>query len=453
MIAIGGRTTPRIPPGPALPRVLQGVPFIVGRRRAMAFLRKRYGSAFTIDIPFYGRTVVLSDPSLIKQLFTARPDVAGNHEVNLGSVLGPGSSFALDGEEHRRQRKLLLPPFAGKRMSEYAGLIEEETLSEAATWPLGTRFPTMGPMNRITLNVILRAVFGAEGAEFDALRELLPPMVALASKMDLLAAARRDLGPWSPWGRYLSYRREFDTIVDGIIARVRADPALAERRDVLAIMVQSRYDDGRPMDDRAIADQLLTVIAAGHETTATTLSWALERLSRHPAILERLVAEIDAGGSELLTATILEVQRTRPVIDLTGRVVKAEMMSLGEWSLPRGTGVMVAIDLVHQEESVFPDAQRFDPDRFVGGGADHYSWVPFGGGTRRCLGAAFASMEMTTVLRTLLREFEVAATYEPAERMRNRGVAFAPARGGQVTLHRRRRAPAPGPARPTAVPA
>jgi cytochrome P450 family 138 len=426
-----------IPPGPRLPRAVQGLLFVTARRRTMAALRRRYGATYTMSLPLFGDTVMTSDPVLIKQLFTTSTDVAGNMANNLGSVLGPGSSFALDGEEHRRQRKLLTPPFAGRKMRAYEGIIEEETLRESETWPLGTRFPVMEPMMRITLNAILRAVFGAEGAQFEALRKLLPPMIVLGSRLEMLGFLRRDLGPWSPWGRYLAYRREFDSIVDEIIALRRAEGDLAGRNDVLTILLQSRYDDGQPMEQRAIADQLLTLLAAGHETTATTLAWALERLSRHPAVTARLTAEVDAGGSELRQATILEVQRTRPVIDLTGRDVVAARMPLGEWVLPRGHSVMVAIDQVHNDESVFPDAGTFDPDRFLGGNVDHYAWVPFGGGTRRCLGAAFASMEMDVVLRTLLREFELAGTYEPDEPMHNRGIAWVPRDGGQVVVHRR----------------
>lgn len=427
----------RLPPGPRLPRALQTAGFLAVRAPLMRAARRRYGSVFTLDLALFGRTVVVCDRDLIKQVFTTPTDVLGNNEVNLGSVLGPGSTFALDGDEHRRQRKVLLPPFAGKRMQAYETVFERATVAEAAGWPTGTPLSTMDPMNRITLTVILQAVFGAEGREFDELRVIIPPLVTLASQLSLLRALRRDLGPWSPWGRFLRLRRRFDDVVDRLIAQVRADPDLEQRADVLALMVQCRYDDGSPMTDSAIRDQMLTVLAAGHETTATTLAWALERLSRHPAVLEELVAEVDAGRDELLQATVLEVQRTRSVIDLVAREVVADSARIGNWVLPRGTTVMVSIESVQSDDTVFPDAARFDPHRFVGVTPDHYGWVPYGGGTRRCLGSAFANLEMTVVLRTLLRTFEVAGTYDGPEPARDRGVAIAPGRGGQVVLHRR----------------
>jgi cytochrome P450 family 138 len=428
----------RVPAGPRLPRQLQGLAFLVSRRAAMRRLRRRYGPVFSIDVPVFGRAVVISDPALVRQVFLASTEVVGNAERNLGRVLGPGSLFSLDGDAHHRQRKLLVPPFHGKRMQSYEAIIEEETLRETASWPEGTPLPVLPSMMRITLNAILRAVFGAEGAEFEALRRLMPPFVTLGSRLAVLPMPTADLGRWSPWGRFNAYRREFDAIIDRLIAKALADPGLAERTDVLSIMLQARYDDGEPMTSSDIADQLVTLLAAGHETTATTLAWATERLRRHPAILSRLVAEADAGGGELRQATILEVQRVRPVIDVTARRVKAESVRLGDWELPRGQTILIGIGLVHADDAVFPDAAVFSPDRFVGVKPDRYAWVPFGGGFRRCLGAAFADMELNVVLRTMLREFELTATDEPDERWHSRGVAYAPAKGGRAVVYRRR---------------
>jgi cytochrome P450 family 138 len=418
--------------------------FLASRRKTMLALRRRYGRAYTIHVPIFGAGSVISDPALVRQLFLTSTELVGNIEANLGRVLGEGSLFNLDGAAHHRQRKLLIPPFHGKRMHTYEAIVEEETLREAATWPDGEPFAMLPSMMRITLNAILRAVFGAEGAEFEALRTLMPSFVALGSRLAVLPVPRVDLGRWSPWGRFYAYRREFDAIIDTLIAKALADPALADRSDVLSIMLQARYDDGERMSNREIADQLTTVLAAGHETTATTLAWAIERLRRHPGILARLAAEADADAdaeegatSELRQATILEVQRVRPVIDLTARRVKAESLPLGEWVFPRGHTIMVGIGLVHSDDAVFPDAARFNPDRFVGVKPDRYAWVPFGGGFRRCLGAAFADMEMNVVLATLLREFEIVPTHEPSERWHSRGVAYAPAKGGQAVVHRR----------------
>jgi hypothetical protein len=304
-------------------------------------------------------------------------------------------------------------------------------------------------MMRITLSAILRAVFGAEGAEFEALRTLLPPMVTLGSRLAVLPAPGSALGRYGPWQRFRRYRREFDAIVGRLIGRANAAAVgrlpgqenaggPGERGDVLSIMLEARYEDGEPMSRGEISDQLLTLLSAGHETTATTLAWAVERLRRHPGVLAELAAEADAGGSELRAATILEVQQVRPVIHVTGRRVLAPSLELGGWTIPRGHTIVIGIGLVHADDSVFPDAAAFRPDRFVGVRPDRYSWLPFGGGSRRCLGAAFADMEMTVVLRTLLREFELVPAAEPGERWHNRGVAFAPAKGGRAVVRRRR---------------
>ena len=299
----------------------------------------------------------------MKQFFQTRTDVVRNVEPNLDLVLGPGSTFGLQDEEHRRRRKLLVPPFHGKRMRAYEGLVEEETLKEIATWPEGREFAVLPSTNRITLNVILRAVFGAEGTEFDALRKVMPPLVALGSQLVFLPWLHRDLGRWSPWGRFLGLRRQFDEIVGSLIDRVAADPNLEQRDDVLSLMLQSRYEDGTAMSRSDLADELFTLLAAGHETTATQLAWAVERLRRHPGVLSRLVDEVDAGGSDLLQATINEVQRNRPVIDGAARQVIAPTMPLGQWVIPHGYTVQVDIPLTHQY--AYPDPDRFDPDRFL----------------------------------------------------------------------------------------
>jgi cytochrome P450 family 138 len=424
-----------LPPGPRWPVSLQGAAYLASRRRFMHALGRRYGTAFTVKLPFFGSTVIISDPTMVKQFFQTRTDVVRNVEPNLDLVLGPGSTFGLQDEEHLRRRKLLVPPFHGKRMRAYENLVEEETLKEIATWPEGREFAVLPSTNRITLNVILRAVFGAQGAEFDALRKVMPPLVALGSQLVFLPWLHRDLGPWSPWGRFLGLRREFDVIVQSLIDRVAADPNLEQRDDVLSLMLQSRYEDGTAMSRSDLADELFTLLAAGHETTATQLAWAVERLRRHPRVLSRLVDEVDAGGSDLLQATIHEVQRSRPVIDGAARQVIAPAMPLGRWVIPHGYTVQVDIPLTHQ--NAYPDPDRFDPDRFLTENPDLYSWVPFGGGTRRCLGAAFANMEMNVVLRTILREFRLVPTTSREERLHSRGVAFAPSEGGRAVVYRR----------------
>ncbi|WP_410586591.1 cytochrome P450 [Amycolatopsis sp. lyj-23] len=415
-----------LPPGPTVPRAVQGAYALTQPLRGMRRLKERYGDAFTVNVPIFGNAVVISSPAEIKQLFTSGPELVDNLEVNLGRVLGPRSMFALSGDEHKRQRKLLVPPFHGRRLAAYEKIVEEETVRELATWPEGRAFATLPSMMRITLNAILRAVFGAEGAEFAELRELLPPFVTLGSRLAVLPIPKK--GRFNPWRRFERMRREYDAIVDRLIAKARPDGD-----DVLAMMLQTRYDDGSGLSREEIADQLLTLLTAGHETTATTLAWAVERLRRHPALL----AELAEDDGKLLDATILEVQRTRPVIDLTARQVKQDGFRLGRWTLPKGYAVLVSIALIHDDDAVFPHAATFDPHRFAGARPDLYQWIPFGGGTRRCLGAAFATMEMTVVLRTLLRDFTLVPTQEPGERWHSRGVAYAPAKGGRAVVRRR----------------
>ncbi len=388
-------------------------------------------------MPTFGETVVISDPVLIKDLLTTSSDLVGRNAI-LETVFGPGSTFSLDGEEHRARRKLLVPPLHGKRVSGYDAIVEEEVMREIETWPEGREFETLQPMMRITLNAILRTVFGAQGSAFDELRQLFPPMVLLFSRMAVMPAAfRRDLGPWSPWGRVQRNRRRYNEIIAELVFEARADPAFGERNDVLSLMLHARYEDGSPISDDHIADEMLTLLAAGHETTASTLAWAIERLRRHPRLLSRLTAEADEGGSELRQATIWEVQRTHPVIEDIARVA-LERIRLGEWVIPKGRTVIVSIAMTHDSEENFADAQSFNPDRFLGGNPDTHTWIPYGGGIRRCIGSAFANMEMNVTLRTLLREFEFDTTYAAGERTHFRGVATAPGRGGRAVVYRRK---------------
>jgi cytochrome P450 len=428
--------TATLPPGLSLPRFAQVVYTLAFQQRGMRRLRARYGDAFTVNLPIFGRALVISDPAQVKQLFTAGPDAVEVLEPNIGQVLGPGSLFGLTGAEHRKQRKLLVPPFHGRRLATYEKTIEEETARETASWPEGQEFATLPSMMRIAMGTILRTVFGAEGAELARLRDLLPPLVNLASWLAVLPITKVDLGRWSPWGRFWIMRREYDAIIEELIAKAAQDD-LDQRDDILALLLQSRYDDGSAMSHSEIGDQLLTLLSAGQETTATTLAWTIERLRRHPDVLRELVEEADAGGSALREATILEVQRTRPVVDLFGRQVNADALRLGPWTLPKGSTVLVGVTLIHDNESLFPNAQAFDPHRFIDAKPDLHQWIPFGGGTRRCVGAAFANMEMNVTLRTILRAFSLSPTTERDERWRSRGIGNAPAKGGRAVVHRR----------------
>jgi cytochrome P450 len=427
----------RLPPATRLPKMFQGLAFAMSRRWMIRRLARRYGNVFMMNVPIYGRVVVVGDPQLAKQIFTTSPEELGNIQPNLSRLFGSGSVFALDREDHRRRRRLLAPPFHGKSMKNYEAIIEEETLRETANWPEGLAFATLPSMMHITLNAILRAVFGADGAELDELRRLIPPWVTLGSRLAAMPKPKRNYGRYSPWGRLEEWRRQYDLIVDKLIDAERADPNFVDRTDVLALMMRSTYDDGSVMSRKDIGDELLTLLAAGHETTAATLGWAFERVSRHPDLLAALVDEAENDGSELRQATILEVQRARTVIDFAARSVFPPVYQLGEWVIPRGDSILVSIGQIHDNPDVFPDPERFDPQRYIGGKPSAFAWVPFGGGTRRCVGAAFANMEMDVVLRTVLRHFSIETTTAPGEQWHCRGVAYTPKDGGRIVVRRR----------------
>jgi len=442
-LATAAATAPavRLPPPARVPKLLQGFGFAMARRTMIQRMARRHGSVFTLNVPPFGRAVAVADAQLARQVFTTSPEELGKVEPSLDRVLGEGSVFALDGNAHRQRRRLLAPPFHGKSIKNYESIIEAETLREIANWPEGTPFATLPATMRITLNTILRAVFGAEGAEFDELRRLIPPWVTLGSRLVALPKPKRNYGRFSPWGRLDEWRRQYEIVIDKLIAAERADPNFEDRTDVLALMLRSTYDDGSIMSRKDIGDELLTLLAAGHETTGATLGWAFERITRHPDLLAALVEEADnearGGGNELRQATILEVQRARTVIDFAARRVYPPVFQLGEWAIPRGHSMIVSIAQIHDDPNVFPDPERFDPQRYIGTKPSSFAWIPFGGGTRRCVGAAFANMEMDVVLRTVLRHFTIETTSAPGERWHCRGVAYTPKDGGRIVVRRR----------------
>ncbi len=428
---------PRLPPVVPVPKLIQGAAFTISRRWTIRRAARRYGPVFMLNVPVFGHTVVVSDLALVKQIFMANTNDLINIKPNLSRIMGPGCVFGLDREDHRNRRKLLTPPFHGKSIKNYEKIIEEETLRESANWPEGQQFRTLEPMMRITLNVILRAVFGADGVELDYLRKMMPGWVTLGSRLALLPKPSRSFGRYTPWGRFDEARRVFDSVVNTLIERAERDPRFDDRNDILALLLRSRYDDGSAMSHSDISDELVALLTAGHETTASTLAWAFERLSRHPQVLSSLVEEAATDGNELRQAAILEVQRARTVIDISGRHVAAPMFALGPWRIPQGYSIMVSIKQLHADTDAFPDPERFDPYRFVGNKPPTFAWLPYGGGTRRCVGAAFANTEMDVVLRTVLRHFTIETTAAPAEQVHSRGVAYTPKKGGRIVVRRR----------------
>lgn len=431
---------------------LQTLGMMTRQRPFLERLRRRYGPIFSLRLAALGRMVVVSDPELIKQTFKADPKVlhAGSRSP-LRAILGDNSLLAIDEERHLEQRKLLLPPFKGQRMRSYEPLIEAIAAEEIDRLPEGVELETAPSFQRITLRAILRAVFGATGSRLALLEELLPVLTERGQRLSRFPQVQRDLGPRSPWGSFLRLRARVDRELDGLIDDARRDPELAEREDVLALMVQARRVDGSEMTNAEIRDQLVTMLAAGHETTAHTLSWSVERLRRNPAALERLVAEVDAGGeSPFRDATIREVQRMRPVISFAGRFT-IQPFEIAGYRLPRGLLIGLSAGLTHFDPELFSEPDRFRPERFLETPPGTYSWIPFGGGVRRCIGASFAHMELDVVLRTLLERVELEPTTAPAEAWRFKGVAWSPAEGGKAVLRRRATGPATAGASPELI--
>lgn len=429
------------PPRARLPKPVQAIGFAFFRRTAMRNWIKRHGRIFEINVPFFGRSVVVSDPALVRTVCTAGPEQLLNVQPNLSNWFGPGSTFALDDSRHRDRRRLLAPAFHGQSVKNYETLIEDETLRESATWPEQTEFRSLEPMNRITLNVILRTAFGADPAdhdELDELRETIPPYMRLGQLLAFVPVPASWARPHSPWAKLDKLRKTFDRIVYALMDSAEADPGLAARADLLAFLLRSRRDDGTGIARQDLCDELLTLICAGHETTASALSWTLERLRRHPDLVAELVREVDAGGSALRRATILESLRVRTVIDVAGRRVTTPHFDLGPWRLPHGRTVLVRIADLHENPEIYPHPERFDPHRFLATRPAAPAWLAFGGGVRRCVGADFAVAEMDTVLRTVLRTFWIHTDSAPDEKSHFRGVAHTPKLGGLIVVSRRR---------------
>lgn len=429
-----------LPPGPRLPAAIQTARLLMRPVPFMEDARRRFGDTFTFRVARIGRLVMISDPPSIKRLFSADRDniVAPGRNAILEPLLGPRSLLLLNDAEHLSRRKLMLPPFHGERMLAYERVMEEAAEREVARWTAGQEFPLHPSMQAITLDVIMRAVFGVTEAHRDDLRErLLLILGATRSPMALALTAEsaQRLGVFRKVRRAIA---ESDEIIADEIAERRADPELSSREDILSMFVSARDERGEGMSDDEIRDQLITLLMAGHETTATALAWAFDLLFRNPEAMDRLLAEIEGDEHDYLDAVAEETLRLRPVVLFVGRLLR-KPMELGGFELPEGTVVGPSIWLAHTKEEVYPDAYSFRPERFLDGATETYSWVPFGGGTRRCIGASFAQFEMRVVLRTVLRMVELrAATDEPEEIVR-RNVTLSPRRGTPAVVQRRLR--------------
>lgn len=428
-----------LPPGPPLPKWLQMIVFLRYWPRFVAACRRRYGKVFTIRAAMTPPMVYLADPAEIKKVFAGDPSVfhAGEANAILGGLLGDTSVLVIDDEVHRERRRLMLPPF---HRDAVARQVEEMTQIAGANidgWPVDQPFAVAPKVSEITLEVILRTVIGAsDPARLAALRAVMPKLLNVGPWASL-AIARPELQRRRPWRALWDRIQEADRLLYAEIAERRADPYLDERTDALAMLVRSTDEDRRTLSDRELRDQLMTLLVAGHDTTATALSWALERLTRHPAILQKAIQAADTGDDEYLDAVAKETLRIRPIVPDVGRVLKAPV-ELAGYQLPAGVMVVPAIGLVHSDSELYPDAERFDPDRMVGATLSPTTWFPFGGGNRRCLGATFAMVEMRIVLREILRRVELATTTAPDETQKVKHVIFVPRNGGRIRVRARR---------------
>jgi cytochrome P450 len=436
----------RLPPGPGQPSVMQTIGWWV---RPVAFVercRERYGKRFTIRLLSTPPFVMLSDPDEVKEIFTAPPEVLhpGEGARVLQPVVGKNSVILLDETEHLSQRRLMLPAFHGEKMERLTGLMTEVAEREAASWPRGEPIELHPRLQALTLEVILRAVFGLDAGErLEALRARLTEILALGSRpIGMFSFFQRDVGRLTPWSRFLRLREEADELIFELISERRVDQS--DRDDVLSMLLAARHEDGSPMSPQELRDELMTLLVAGHETTASELAWAFERLAREPAVLARLTAEIDSGDDEAyLTATVQETLRRRPVLpNAAPRLVK-QPVEIGGWTYPPGVCVVANSYLVHHDPEIYPDPYAFRPERFLDEAPGTYTWIPFGGGRRRCLGASFAMLEMKLVLRSVLAANKMRGGVDGFELTRRRSITLSPGRGATTVISDRARAPKP----------
>ncbi len=416
--------------------------------RPIGFLescRRRFGDAFSVRFLGSGSpTVMLSDPEAIRVLYAEHSHgLPPGRTLALRPVMGASSVLLLEGREHLARRRAMLPPFHGERMRSYESIVREVAEREVDSWPHGETFALHPRMQAVTLEVILRAVFGVTDPErSERLRQRLPLLLGDTSSVGLqlrfMLSSR--FGRGDPLASLEELVRSIDEPLLAEIAERRSDPDLEQREDILSLLICAPMEDGAPMSDRELRDQLVTLLLAGHETTATALAWTFDLLLRHPAALARLTAEVQAGEEEYLRAVISESLRLRPVVPLAGRRLACDL-DAGSLHLPAGADVTPAIWLTHTRADLYPEPYAFRPERFLDGAPATYGWIPFGGGIRRCLGASFAEFEMRVVLETVLRRSVLEPVSMRAEHVARRNVTFSPRHGTRVRARARVGAP------------
>ena len=427
-----------LPPGPRRPAVAQTLEWVVDPQRFMRRNGRRFGKAFTARLGPQANVVFLSTPAAVRDVFHGPPEHLNMGDINglFRRVLGRNSLLVIDGEEHLRQRKLLLPPFHGERVAEHYGAMRAAAEEDVESWPLHEPFRLQPRMQAMTLNVILRVVFGLEaGARRDYFQKLLARLLELnTTPATTLPQLRVELGGLTPWARLMQCTKEVDRAVYAEIARRRRQ---SERPgDVLSLLLEARDGEGRTMSDAELRDQLLTMLVAGHETTATALAWAFERILRHPAVLTRIRAELAQDDTTYLDAAIKETLRLRPTVPITARKLAVPYEVDGN-VYPAGTVLMPCIYLLHRNPEIWDAPDEFRPERFLGAQPPPYSYIPFGGGVRRCLGAGFGLAEMRAVMATVLTRVELRPAAGRDERVKRRAFTLSPGDGARVVAERR----------------
>lgn len=433
-------------PGPRTPPLLQIIDWGTGHDSYWNRLADQYGSVFRVRWPFFfeQRVVCFTSTAAAKEILRLPPTVAHGGEAN--RVLEPSSGtsavIVVDESEHKRLRKIIMPPLHGDRMMRWEGFIRDQTLAEVRTWTPGDVLAMRPVIERIALAVIMKIVFGVRDPKRAQLMHDHSPakndITVLQGLGGLTKWARLDLGRWSPWGRYVRNRDRFDALIYAEIADRRAEIAagvdIGDRSDLLTMLLESRDSDDRPMTDRELRDNLVTMLLAGHETTATAIAWAIERLTRHPDVMRRLTASLDAGETDYLDAVIKETLRTRPVVAQLGRVT-TQQVTIDGWTLPPRTMLIVPMSVIHRDADLYPEPEEFRPERFLDGSdPGGLSWMPFGGGNRRCPGASLALMEMRVILSAIIGTVDLAPASPEPERARVHGITIWPARGGRVRV-------------------
>jgi cytochrome P450 len=424
-------------------------------------LAGRYGNVFSMTLPrLTGPLVIFADPAAIRDLFTGDPHTlnAGQANIILKPILGKDSLLLLDGDRHLRERRLMLPPFHGERMKAYGDTMRDVTLREVERWPVGRAFPVHESTQAITLDVIMRTIFGVDSHDprVSALRDALVKFTTLGTSRvgtafmlmtpperapALQQLATRGLGKLLPWAPIVRAQIETDRLVREVIAARRREGTQG-REDILSMLIDARDESGAAMTDDQLRDEMLTLLVAGHETTATTLAWTLHHLLDNPDWLARVRAEVREVGTTdldklvLLDAAIKETLRLTPILPMVGRIL-GKPMTIGGVALPAGAAALACIYLVHRRADLYPDPLRFDPSRFVGKKYDPSTYFPFGGGARRCLGMAFASYEMKIVLANILARVDLAAAPGKKVKLVRRGITFAPSGGMPVVVTKR----------------